>query len=143
VVHHLLMLFLLVFSLNYVSFISVLPPVLFVVFLFWFSSSLQSSSSHNYILAGCSSASIDSSFFNPLLNYYNLSPVISQFLLLSINFHHNYHLALVFITHFITAFIAPVLGLLHVCGIMWYEFTRCFFSGKMMILIFEILLELF
>ena len=45
-------------------------------------------------------------------------------------------LALVFITHFITAFIAPVLGLLHVCGIMWYEFTRCFLSGRMMILIF-------
>jgi hypothetical protein len=137
VVHHLLMLFLLVFSLNYVSFISVLPPVLFVVFLFWFSSSLQSSSSHNYILAGCSSASIDSSFFNPLLNYYNLSPVISQFLLLSINFHHNYHLALVFITHFITAFIAlvfithfiiafiaPVLRLLHTYAIMQYEFIK-------------------
>jgi hypothetical protein len=126
VVHHLLMLFLLVFSLNYVSFISVLPPppVLFVVFLFWFSSSLQSSSSHNYILAGCSSASIDSSFFNPLLNYYNLSPVISQFLLLSINFHHNYHLALVFITHFITAFIALVLGLLHTYAIMRYDFIK-------------------
>jgi hypothetical protein len=47
-------------------------------------------------------------------------------------------LALVFITPFITAFIAPVLGLLHVCGIMWYEFTRCFFSGRKMILIFYV-----
>jgi hypothetical protein len=124
VVHHLLMLFLLVFSLNYVSFISVLPPVLFVVFLFWFSSSLQSSSSHNYILAGCSSASIDSSSFNPLINHYNLSLVSLWFLPLLITFHLILDLSLVFITHFIIAFIAPVLRLLHTYAIMQYEFIK-------------------
>ena len=51
--------------------------------------------------------------------------------------------ALVFITHFIIAFIAPVLGLLNTWAIMWYEFMKCFLSGRMMILIFEILLGLF
>jgi hypothetical protein len=121
VVHHLLMLFLLVFSLNYVSFISVLPPVLFVVFLFWFSSSLQSSSSHNYILAGCSSASIDSSSFNPFNNFMIIIT-----------------LALVFITHFIIAFIASVLGLLYVCDILYYALYKTLLSGERTILILKI-----
>ena len=50
----------------------------------------------------------------------------------------NLYFSSVFITHFITAFIAPVLGLLNTWVIMWYEFTRCFFSGKMMISNFKV-----
>ena len=47
-------------------------------------------------------------------------------------------LALVFITHFITAFIAPVLGLLHVCDILYYALYKTLLSGERTILILKI-----